>query len=465
MESLRFDPFTSATTLMLATTSVVLAWLMYRAQRRVQAARRYLMSVCDALDAGSPQEELLPSPELANAGDGWAHLLRRVSRTLTDHVTQAADAEAARSTLDLRCRKAIFEQERMAAIIASIPEPIVAIDAYDEVVIANRSAEELLQLDGRAAGSRALENITRCERLITLFGETRKRRLHGIRSEPIELENAQGERRWYNVTISTLAADRPNPNDRRGGGMVAVLRDISDQRELQRQHAEFVSSASHEMKAPLSGIKAYVELLADAPDEATRESFLEVINAQSDRLQRLVENLLNIARIEAGVVRVSKQSQGLNELLSEAANVIQPSADAKQIALRYEPSPLYLSVLVDRDMMLQAAINLLSNAVKYTAEGGSVILRSRLNDDQVIFEVEDTGVGLSKEDCAKIFNKFYRVDKDKNMAPGTGLGLALAKSIVEEVHGGRLSVSSTLGVGSKFTVILPLAGRGNNSTP
>ena len=215
------------------------------------------------------------------------------------------------------------------------------------------------------------------------------------------------------------------------------------------------------MKTPLAGIKAYVELLidGDAEDEATRAEFLNVISGQADRLQRLVENLLNLARIEAGVVSVSKQARSLNELLEEALRVVQPAAEAKQIALAGELSQMYLGVLADRDMLLQAAINLLSNAIKYTHAGGRVALRSRMVDDQIRFEVQDTGVGLSEEDCQRVFEKFYRVNKDKGMAAGTGLGLPLAKHIVEDVHGGRLTVESTLGQGSTFIVMLPNAGQ------
>ena len=124
-------------------------------------------------------------------------------------------------------------------------------------------------------------------------------------------------------------------------------------------------------------------------------------------------------------------------------------------------------MLADRDMLLQAAINLLSNAIKYTRSGGKVTLRSRLADDQVRFEVQDTGVGLSEEDCRRVFEKFYRVKKDKDMAAGTGLGLPLAKHIVEDVHGGKLTVESVLGQGSTFIVTLALrgtdAGRGGRS--
>jgi two-component system phosphate regulon sensor histidine kinase PhoR len=238
---------------------------------------------------------------------------------------------------------------------------------------------------------------------------------------------------------------------------VAVLRDVGDHKALQKRNAEFVSAVSHEMKTPLAGIKAYVELLVDgdAEDEETREEFLTVINGQADRLQRLVDNMLNLARIEAGVVHVHKEHRSLNELLEEAVHVVLPAAEAKKIRLVAGLSPLYLGVLADRDMLLQAAINLLSNAVKYTPDGGSVTIRSRLDGDKIVFEVEDTGVGLSEEDCRRVFEKFYRVKKDKDMASGTGLGLPLAKHIVEDVHGGELSVQSTLGAGSTFRVTLP----------
>ena len=215
------------------------------------------------------------------------------------------------------------------------------------------------------------------------------------------------------------------------------------------------------MKTPLACINAYVELLADgdAEDEETREEFLSVINGQTDRLQRLVDNLLNLARIEAGVVSVSKQHRSLNELLDEALHVVQPSAESKNIQLVNELSPLYLGVLADRDMLLQAAINLLSNAIKYTQPNGRVTLRSRMNDGQVRFEVQDTGVGLSEDDCQRVFEKFYRVKKDKDMAQGTGLGLPLAKHIIEDVHGGKLTVESVLGKGSTFIATLPCTGQ------
>jgi two-component system phosphate regulon sensor histidine kinase PhoR len=211
----------------------------------------------------------------------------------------------------------------------------------------------------------------------------------------------------------------------------------------------------------LAGIKAYAELLADgdADDPKTREEFLGVIGAQADRLHRLIDNLLNIARIEAGMMNVSKNAISLNELLSATLDIVRPTAAAKRITLAAEFSPLYLAVLADRDLLMQVAINLLSNAIKYTPDGGRVTLRSRAADEEVQFEVDDTGVGLAEEDRLRVFERFYRVQKDRHMASGTGLGLPLAKHIVEDVHGGRLTVQSDLGKGSVFTVSLPAAAQ------
>ena len=287
-----------------------------------------------------------------------------------------------------------------------------------------------------------------------------RRRSTTHRTGEVTLPDEEGKQHWYRVTCRTLAGsdDQDASADRAAAhGAVAVMTDITGQKAIQKRNAEFVSAVSHEMKTPLSSIRAYVELLVDgeAEDDATQEEFLGVINNQADRLQRLIDNLLNLARIEAGVVAVNKSALSLNELLGEALGVMQPAGQDKQIALTAELSPLYLGVLADRDMLLQAAINLLSNAVKYTRSGGSVTLRSRMVDQEVVFEVQDTGVGLSPEDCRKIFEKFYRVKKDRDMAQGTGLGLALVKHIVEDVHGGRIEVLSVPGEGSTFRVSLP----------
>ncbi len=393
----------------------------------------------------------------ALADTPYAALLQPVQQLLAEQAQRLADAEHARAALEIRCRRHADHSARISRILASLPEPLLAVDRYDQLLLCNPSAERLFGLDHTQ--DQHVSNHLQDDRLRALVAEMCWRSPGLSRSEELELVHPDGGRRWYRATATALATRPADPECRETLGVSLLLRDITQLKAGQRQHAEFVSAASHEMKTPLAGIKAYVELLADGDpqDEATREQFLGIINAQTERLERLIENLLNIARIEAGVIRVSKQPQSLNEILQEAVRVVQPAAQSKPVTLETHLSPLYLPVLADRDLMLQAAINLLSNAIKYTPAGGRVWLRSRLDGERVEFEVEDTGVGLSPEDCERVFEKFYRVEKDRHMAGGTGLGLPLARHIVQDVHGGTLSVVSRLGEGSTFRASLPAA--------
>lgn len=437
--------------------SVLPCW---RARRERRLLERYIEALCrvNPRQAHEAAEQLPPLP----CDHVLAAQARRLGEVFLEHCRRLQELEHQRAALELRFRRATAEAERVRAILWQLVEPILVIDRYEELVLVNRAAAELFGVD-QSRLPQPLAQAIACPKLIELLSGAARHRAAAGRMAEIEIADPAGSCRTFRASAARLELARSSnqEEEKEPAGAVVVLRDIADQKALQKRHAEFVSAVSHEMKTPLAGIKAYVELLADgdAADEQTREEFLNVINGQADRLQRLVENMLNLARIEAGVVQVNKQAQSLNELLEEALRVVQPAAEAKRIELVADLSPLYLSVLADRDMLLQAAINLLSNAVKYTPEGGRVTLRSRLADRELRFEVEDTGVGLSPEDCQRVFERFYRVKKDKDMASGTGLGLPLAKHIVEDVHSGRLTVESRLGQGSTFAVTLPCAAQ------
>lgn len=453
----------------LLTTGIVVtcAGAAFFHQRRCAELRR-LTRYLESLDPGDGSEltalDETPRRPLPRTSP-WRELAQQIGQVLTRQSQRLVESNQARTALEIRAQRVAAEYERMKTVLASVADPILVINNYDELLLANPAAEQLFQFKASAAEKQAVAQLVRCERLLQLLTESAHHETPGTRAEEMQIADDQGCSTWYRVSTTGLADSEDGPGGGAGGGAagssgaVAVLRDISVHKAMQKRNAEFVSSVSHEMKTPLASIRAYVELLVDgdAEDEATREEFLQVINSQADRLQRLVENLLNLARIEAGVVQVNKQSRPLNEILDEAARVVQPAAEAKRIQLVTDLSPLFLGVLADRDMLLQAVINLLSNAVKYTPEGGRVTLRSRTADEEVLFEVEDTGVGLNEEDSQRVFEKFYRVKKDRNMASGTGLGLPLAKHIVEDVHGGRLALKSKLGEGSTFTVMLPKA--------
>jgi two-component system phosphate regulon sensor histidine kinase PhoR len=445
-----------AAALVVAITAIVQSWAMTRAEREQVIARRYL-ELLGHVEEDHPSPILnLESLPAIDPQSSWYRPLMAIRDYLASFHDRQQQTEHLRAGLEIRLQRAQAELDLASGIVANLGEPVLAVNRYDEVRVANAEAEKLFGLVKTERDKRRVERWPAGEKFEHWLAELRRRNSPLRRTDEFEFETPEG-RRSFQVTAANLAGEGEV------GGAVLVLRDAQTHQNERKRHAEFVSAAGHEMRAPLAGIKAYVELLADgdAEDEATREEFLEVIHGQTDRLQRLIDNLLNIARIEAGVVKVSKQSRGINEILSEAAGVIGPSAEMKQIKLFADLSPLYLGGYVDRDMLLQAVINLLSNAVKYTPAGGQVTLRSRLADAEILIEVEDTGVGLSEEDCVRVFEKFYRVEKDKSMAVGTGLGLALAKHIVEDVHGGKLAVRSKVGVGSTFAITLPQAARNN----
>ncbi len=428
-------------------------------QRRQQLnASRYLNRLGDELRQTCDRSIDLPPPPM---GQPWSSVLSEIVTNIRDLTEKLQLAEHSQASQSLRERRAAKMAELLTHVLDSLAEPVVVVDGFQELVFANRAAQQLFQLPPADDDTkRPLARHVSSTPLVETLADFCTRQGATTRSLEVVIDTQDANAIAYRATVNALTSDVAPKF-----GAVAVLRDISDLKAIQKRNAEFVSAVSHEMKTPLSGIKAYVEMLADgdAEDPETYEEFLDVISTQADRLSRLIDNLLNLARIESGVVKVQKESASLNDLLEDVLDIVRPAAEEKNITLVNDLSPLYLEVLVDRDQMMQTAINLLSNAIKYTRPQGKVLLRSRQVDTQVQFEVEDTGVGLSPEDCNNVFTKFYRVRKDQEMAPGTGLGLPLAKYIVEDVHGGRLTVSSTPEVGSVFTVTL-LESRHMNST-
>ena len=450
--------------LALGTGCLAVAGAMFRLEatrrkRHARMAHQYVDTLCqqDLLDlAHAAEESSLPSLDQRNP---WAPLLSRIGQHLIACAGRAEQAERACTGTEIRLRRLESEYSQLRDILQHLADPVVAVNEYDELILANLPARQLFDIEENDTANQSVEQQIDCEPLLNQLVDTRRRKSPTTRVSELQLSDQTGNSRWYRVSCRGLSlSDREGSEDH---GAVAVLTDTSHEKVIQQRHAEFVAAASHEMKTPLAGIRAYVELLLDdeAEDDETREEFLGVISSQAERLQRLIENLLNLARIEAGVVSVDKQTQSLNELLETGVSVVEPAAEQKSIQLVQNLSPMYLGVLADRDMMMQSAINLLSNAIKYTREGGRVSIRSRMEDSAAVFEVEDTGVGLSEEDAKRVFEKFYRVKKDEQMAGGTGLGLPLAKHIVEDVHGGELTVTSQLGTGSVFRISLPVLSR------
>jgi signal transduction histidine kinase len=227
-------------------------------------------------------------------------------------------------------------------------------------------------------------------------------------------------------------------------------------READRLKDEFVALISHDLRTPLTSITGYVELaLEDDLSDQTRD-FLHVVARNAERLLSLVNDLLFVARLQAGEMSLECAEVDLAEVLRDVVHSLEPRAAAKRIALTCVVDSVP-AVQVDRSRMLQVLENLLSNAIKFTPEGGSVHVSLARRDDSVALEVVDSGIGVAAEDQRRLFDRFFRAENAvRNQVPGTGLGLYISRAIAE-AHGGKLSMRSELGRGSTFSLELPPA--------
>jgi two-component system phosphate regulon sensor histidine kinase PhoR len=293
------------------------------------------------------------------------------------------------------------------------------------------------------------------EALVSMIRDMRKSDSRGgKRIVEHKITSPAGEK-TYKVTLSCVPGTEGEP-----GGVVAVLHDVTREREVAEMKNDFVSSVSHELRTPLASIHAYVEMLIDgeAPDEKTAQEFYEIIRTEAQRLGRLIDNILNISRIESGLVKINKQPQSLTVVMKEAIEVIAPQARLKGLSIVEKLTPVFYQTMADKDMLYQAVLNLMSNAVKYTPQGGTITVETEVDEatSRVVGRIRDTGAGIPPKDLPFVFDKFYRVEANNHMAKGTGLGLSLVRHIIETVHQGRIVVDSQVGKGSCFGFELEL---------
>ncbi len=251
-------------------------------------------------------------------------------------------------------------------------------------------------------------------------------------------------------------------------GRLYVFHDVTQEREVDRLKNEFVSMVSHELRSPLTSIKGYVDLLqtgAFGSITAEQDEFLGIIKSNTDRLVNLINDLLDISRIEAGRIELHNEAVDLALILHQVVNTFRPQTDAKNQHVTLTIAADIPPVWADRDRLIQIVTNLVSNAHKYTPPGGNISIGAHLGDEGVQVSVKDDGIGISPADQAQLFTKFFRSkDLKANQVPGTGLGLAITRSLVE-MHGGKLWVTSEVGQGATFHFTLPIQIPGTPVAP
>lgn len=387
-----------------------------------------------------------------------------------DELADLADAlNETAVRMDRTIRSLSGERNRSSAILRSMAEGVAVIDAQERLVFSNRAFSEFLSLDTAAMEGRPVIEVVRNSDLLELI----RRALRGEEGVRGDITMGIIQQRSFSVTAApfhALEAGLPAASQgvpvgetpaaaEKPSGAVVVLHDLTELRRLERVRQDFVANVSHEFKTPLTAIQGFAEtLLAGALDDPkNNRRFLEIIREHTMRLARLTDDLLKLARIEAGKLEIEFSPVNVMQLIECCAETTLLKASRKQIALEIEVPPGLPAVRGDANLLRDVLQNLLDNAIQYTSPGGRIHVSAMAREREAVIAVADTGIGIPLADQERIFERFYRVDAARSReAGGTGLGLSIAKHIVE-AHGGRIWVESEVGVGSKFFFSIPLA--------
>ncbi len=333
------------------------------------------------------------------------------------------------------------KQNRLEAILKSMDSGVVAIDKEFKVIMINPYANKLFGIKRDIIGENLMDNIRDFE-----LERVLKDKEPGYK----EINILWPEKRTLRIKTTDIISKYDNI------GTVAVVQDITDIKKLENMREQFVANVSHELKTPLTSIKGFSETLKYVEDKKNREKFLQIINDEADRLTRLINDILVLSNIEKQKQELIKEEIDLNELIEKVYCLVKKSAEDKNIKINIVEGKVPL-LIGNKDKYNQMIINLIDNAIKYTEPNGEVNIGTKQDKDNIIFWVEDTGVGISKEHLDRIFERYYRVDKARSRAEGgTGLGLAIVKHIVLGING-KIEVKSEPKKGTKFIVKIPLS--------
>lgn len=338
------------------------------------------------------------------------------------------------------------QNDRMQAVLQGMNEPVLALDPEQTITLSNRASVELLGLSEPPLGRNLFEVLPSPELESLDFNNTND----GPHSVELELGS------------SRLLAQTTTQRD--GTGSVLVLHDITGIRRLEKMRRDFVANVSHELRTPVAVLAANAETLLDGALDEPRiaAKLVEAIHRQSDRLSSLVADLLDISRIEAGQYHLDVEPVSVRDLCLASVEAMERPASGRRVRLHLEASPT-LWVLADPKATEQIVTNLLDNAIKYGAPGGNVFLRARAHGARIHFEVQDDGPGIDRKHHARLFERFYRVDKGRSRGMGgTGLGLSIVKHLVETMQG-RVGYRAAIPRGSVFWFALPIADAPHSS--
>ncbi|MGQ9654459.1 MAG: ATP-binding protein [Thermodesulfobacteriota bacterium] len=338
------------------------------------------------------------------------------------------------------------ERDRLEAILKGMVEGVLVTDGEGRILLVNQALRQLLRISADPIGRTPLEILRNAD-----LQEATRKVLGGSPHVFLEIRTLPPTPRFLEVHVVRLTGEHPRT------GVVAVFHDITERKQMEQVHRDFVTNVSHELRTPLAAIAGSVETLLGGAleDPLHARQFLQMIDRHTGRLRGLLEDLLDLARIESGEPPARREEIKVPDLIHGAFSAVSHLAEEKGIKLLEELPDQGIVIKGDRKQMEQALVNLLDNAVKYSEPGGTVTVKAKREAGEIHLLVSDSGIGISQEHLPRIFDRFYRVDKARSReVGGTGLGLSIVKHVAQS-HGGRVEVESAPGRGSTFRIILP----------
>ncbi len=338
---------------------------------------------------------------------------------------------------------------RLEAVLFSMFEGVMVVDHIGRILLMNGSLRELLRVKHEVEGRKPLEILRNVE--VQEIVDKVLDMEDGVESREISILFPEEKR--------IIVHGTPISRGKKIEGAVLVFHDVTEIRHLENVRKDFVANVSHELRTPASNIKGFAETLSSGAidDKERAKEFIKIIESNSDRLVRLIEDLLDLSKIESGKGGMNLRPSSLYTIIKKVITQVEGRAKNKSISLENRITDSFPDILAEETFITQVFLNLIDNALKYTDENGVVSIEAAEGKEFIRVDVMDTGIGISEKDLPRVFERFYCADKARSRElGGTGLGLAIVKHVVEE-HGGQVTLKSLLGRGSTFSVTIPKA--------
>lgn len=407
-----------------------------------------ILAICITMLLGSilartitgPIKEVTSQAEKLAKGD-FGHIIEVKSDDEVGQLTEMFNYMTVRlkSTLD----EMYNEKSKIETILTYMRDGIVAVDMNGKILHANPAAFKILNIKEQEIEGKHFNEITKeldlDFKLKNLIFDEDKSNIINVKNSVIKVSIVPFKNERYEIA-----------------GAIIVLQDVTEQEKLDRMRKEFVANVSHELRTPLTTIKSYAETLQNGAidDRELAVNFVRVIESESDRMTRLVRDLLMLSKLDYDKEEFNMKEMDISKVVNDCIYKMEISVKQKEQIITFE-GPNDTTIIGDKDRIEQVVINIISNSIKYTPEKGKIMVKLLKDEEYIYIKVADNGMGIPKEDAARLFERFYRVDKARSrVLGGTGLGLSIAKQIVE-AHKGSITLESDYGKGTEVTIKLP----------